>query len=287
MSGKCHPLAGMDRIVRAAVEEDVGGGDVTSGSLIPRAAVAEAEMIAVGPCVISGLPVAARVFAVVDPRLAVSMAARDGERCRAGRVVMRVKGSMRSILTAERTALNFVQRMSGIATMTDRFVRKCAGRVRILDTRKTAPGLRLLDKYAVKCGGGTNHRMGLYDMALIKDNHRRLLCSGPEPGLDRAVKVFRKAHPGLPVEVEVETIPELESALKARPDWIMLDNMTPAMMRRCARICNGRCRLEASGGVTLVNIAAVSRTGVDAVSIGALTHSAPAADISLEVRSIR
>jgi len=282
-----HPAAWIDKAVRVALAEDIGTGDVTSLALVPRSASARAEIISRSPCIVSGTLVAEQVFRTVDPFLKVKILVCDG--CKAGKgvSVISVDGRMRSILTAERTALNFLQRMSGIATLTGRFVRACGGRVAILDTRKTAPGLRFADKYAVKCGGGTNHRMGLYDMGLIKDNHRRFLASGSGPGLDSAVRAFRAAYPGLPVEVEVESISELKNVLEAAPDWILLDNMKPALMRKCAAICDGRCKLEASGGITSANIDAVARTGVDAVSIGALTHSPAAADLSLEISVVK
>ena len=197
---------------------------------------------------------------------------------------MTIRGSARSILTAERTALNFLQRMSGIATLTSVFVDKARRHgVMILDTRKTTPTLRILEKYAVLCGGGRNHRFGLFDRFLIKDNHRRLWGHGQAARLGDAVHQARKRFPGLPVEVEVESEAELRSALDGKPEWILLDNMAPARLRCCVKICAGRSRLEASGGINLRNISRVAATGVDAVSLGCLTHSAPAADLSLEI----
>jgi nicotinate-nucleotide pyrophosphorylase (carboxylating) len=196
---------------------------------------------------------------------------------------MTVEGPVRGILTAERTALNFLQRMSGIATLTRRFVERAGPSVAILDTRKTTPTLRVLEKYAVLCGGGQNHRFGLYDRCLIKDNHRRLWRKGGAARLDQAVREARRRFPDREVEVEVENEAELRSALKAGPEWVLLDNMTPAQMKRCVRICDGRVLIEASGGITLKNVAQVAATGVDAISLGCLTHSAPAADLSLEI----
>ena len=197
--------------------------------------------------------------------------------------MMTISGPAASILIAERTALNFMQRMTGIATMTAGFVARTKRfGVAILDTRKSTPGLRLLEKYAVLCGGGRNHRMGLYDKVLIKDNHRALWNRAHAGNLGEAVRVARGKNPGLEVEIEVEDERELVSALAGRPEWILLDNMTPGAIRRCVKLCAGRSRLEASGGITSANVAAVAATGVDAISLGCLTHSAPAADLSLE-----
>jgi len=194
-----------------------------------------------------------------------------------------LEGRARSILAAERVALNFLQRLSGIATLTRRFVEKAGPfGVQVLDTRKTAPTLRVLEKYAVLCGGGSNHRFGLFDRILIKDNHRAAWSRHGAGGLGGAVKEARARFPRHIIEIEVENEDELEQVLPAKPDWIMLDNMPPARLERCVALARGRCKIEASGGVTLDTIEAVARTGVDAVSIGALTHSAPAADFSLE-----
>jgi nicotinate-nucleotide pyrophosphorylase (carboxylating) len=197
---------------------------------------------------------------------------------------MHLSGNARSMLAAERTALNFLQRMSGIASLTRRFA-DAAGRhgVRILDTRKTTPTLRILEKHAVLCGGGDNHRFGLYDRVLVKDNHRKLWKRGPRPGLQHAVAAARENAPGVLIEVEIEDREDLEAVLGAAPDWILLDNMPLAEMRACVELCRGRCRVEASGGIDLDSIEAVAGTGVDAVSLGCLTHSAPAADLSLEI----
>ncbi|MEI6969895.1 MAG: carboxylating nicotinate-nucleotide diphosphorylase [bacterium] len=275
--------AEVQTLVRRALEEDVGGGDATTASLVPADAVASASIVSRGNYVVSGSTVARTVCLQVDGRLRVRILAGDSRQVRAGDVIMTIRGPAASILTAERTALNFMQRMTGIATMTAGFVARarCFG-VKILDTRKTTPGLRVLEKYAVLCGGGTNHRMGLYDKVLIKDNHRILWNRAHAGDLGAAVKAARKNSPGLEIEIEVEDEKELVSALAGRPDWILLDNMKPATMRRCVKLCAGRSRLEASGGITAANIDAVARTGVDAISLGCLTHSAPAADLSLE-----
>jgi nicotinate-nucleotide pyrophosphorylase (carboxylating) len=203
---------------------------------------------------------------------------------RPDQVLMTIEGPIRGILTGERTALNFMQRMTGIASRTREFVDLVRPfGTRILDTRKTTPTLRILEKYAVTCGGGANHRMGLYDMVLIKDNHRRLWQAAGIPNLQGAVAAARAKFPGIPVEVEVESEAELQDALRAAPEWIMLDNMSPDRMKACVAVCAKRCKLEASGGVSLTTVAAIAATGVDAISIGGLTHSAPAADLSLEL----
>jgi nicotinate-nucleotide pyrophosphorylase (carboxylating) len=208
----------------------------------------------------------------------------DGTGAAAGDALLSLSGPARGILVAERTALNLMQRLCGVATLTRRFVDavKAYG-TEILDTRKTTPGLRVLEKYAVRCGGGSNHRMGLYDRVLMKDNHRGLWRSGLGDDLDQAVQAARQAFPGIPVEIEVETEVELESALRASPEWVLLDNMGPDALARCVQLCGGRSRLEASGGITMENVAAVAQSGVDAISLGCLTHSAPAVDLSLEL----
>lgn len=271
--------------IRRALEEDIGSGDATTLALVPADTIVEAVILARREYVIAGGGVASRVFAEVSPACAVEHVVPDAECAGCGATVMRVRGPAQAILTAERTALNFMQRLTGIASLTAAFV----GKVRpwqtaILDTRKTTPGLRALEKYAVRCGGGQNHRFGLFDRVLIKDNHRRF-WAGPEAEsrLDLAVEAARGRYPGLEIEVEVENDDELLSALKGRPQWILLDNMAPADMARCVRICAGRAKTEASGGITLDNVAEVARTGVDAISLGCLTHSAPAADLSLEI----
>jgi nicotinate-nucleotide pyrophosphorylase (carboxylating) len=234
--------------------------------------------------VAAGLDVATVVFQQVSPDIRCREAVRDGDRVAPDQNLLTIEGPVRHILTAERTALNFLQRLTGIATRTRQFVDKVSRYgVRILDTRKTTPTLRVLEKYAVLCGGGTNHRMGLYDMVLIKDNHRRLWQAAGLSNLRGAVAAARARFPGIPVEVEVESEDELRDALQATPEWIMLDNMPVDRMRRCVEICARRCQLEASGGVTLETVEDMAATGVDAISIGGLTHSAPAADLSLEL----
>lgn len=276
------------RIIRSALEEDIGSGDVTTRWAVPERATARAELVARAEGVIAGLPVAALVLRAVDPEIELVSRVEDGARVTPGQVLAEAAGPARGVLTGERTALNFLQRMSGIATLTARYCAAVEGTgARILDTRKTAPGLRALDKYAVRAGGGTNHRAGLYDMVLLKENH--LEAAG---GIEKAIAAVRagmeEAGLRLAVEVEVESLEAFEIALAAGADWIMLDNLAPEVMREAAgraRARGGsRPRLEASGNVTLETVRAVAETGVDYVSVGALTHSPPALDLSLLIR---
>jgi nicotinate-nucleotide pyrophosphorylase (carboxylating) len=224
------------------------------------------------------------VFRLVAPALRVTVLVRDGRAVKAGQRVLLLEGSARAILAGERTALNFLQRLSGIATLTRAYVEAVRPfPVRILDTRKTTPGLRRLEKAAVVHGGGTNHRFGLFDRILIKDNHRAFWkAAGSGSSLAAAVRAARRKYPGLLTEIEVESEAELLDALEGRPDWVLLDNMTPAQLRRCVRLTAGRAKLEASGGITLRTARRVAATGVDALSAGALTHSARALDVSLD-----
>jgi len=271
-------------LIRRALEEDVGSGDVTTLSVVTESSRGRAVILSRGIYVVSGLDVAAAVFGAVDASLQCRFLVADGDGVKPDQPLMTIEGGIRGILTGERTALNFMQRMTGIASRTREFTDKVKPYgTRILDTRKTTPTLRILEKYAVTCGGGTNHRMGLYDMVLIKDNHRRLWQAAGISNLQGAVAAARAKFPGIPVEVEVESEAELRDALRATPEWIMLDNMEPTRMRECVAICAGRAKLEASGGVTLTTVEAIAATGVDAISIGGLTHSSPAADLSLEL----
>lgn len=271
-------------LIQRALVEDVGSGDVTTLSVVPETSRGKAVILSRDHYVVSGGAVALAVFARVDSSLVGKCLVADGTAVKPNQVLMTIEGPIRSILTGERTALNFMQRMTGIASRTREFVDKVKPfGTRILDTRKTTPTLRILEKYAVTCGGGTNHRMGLFDMVLIKDNHRRLWQEAGISNLQGAVEAARAKFPGVPVEVEVESEEELRDALRATPEWIMLDNMVPDRMRACVAICAKKCKLEASGGVTLATVAAMAATGVDAISIGGLTHSAPAADLSLEL----
>lgn len=278
--------SGVKEIVARAISEDVGTGDLTTMALVPPAVASRAVILARKRCIVSGMSVAAEVFRQVDKSVSCTALVCDGAAAEAGQAIAEISGPAAALLTAERTALNLAQRMCGIATLTRRFVDAVAPMpVAILDTRKTTPGLRVLEKYAVRCGGGRNHRMGLYDMVLIKDNHRRFWSGTSELRLDRAVAEARRRFPGVAVEIEIETLDELRNVLPARPDWVLLDNMTTDLMAKCVAVCRGVSRTEASGGITLDNVAAVARTGVDAISVGALTHSAPAVDLSLEIVS--
>lgn len=275
-------------LVRAALAEDVGGGDVTTAALVPAGARASLAAVAKAAGVLAGLPVFAAVFGELSRQVEVEFLAADGDCVEPGSRIARVRGPAGPILTAERTALNFLQRLSGIATLTRAFVRAVEGTgVRIFDTRKTTPGWRKLEKYAVRCGGGENHRMGLFDACLIKDNHLRLL--GLPPG--EAVRRARASLPaGVTVTCEVESAEAAAEAAEAGADVVLLDNMTPeelaravAAVREAAVRMGRRVETEASGGVTLADVCAVAESGVDRISVGALTHSAPALDISLEV----
>ena len=281
--------------VRLALDEDLASvdrvksspwRDATSLALVDPAAVAEGEIYAKGSgCVVAGSTVARAVMKTVDPGISVKILKGDGSAVDPGEPILVFRGKARSILAAERTALNFMQRMCATATLTRAFVDavKRYGTL-ILDTRKTTPGLRVFEKYAVTCGGGVNHRMGMYDRVLMKDNHRRLWRGGDPDELDQAVLAARRRFPNLAVEVEVETLRECASALKARPEWIMLDNMSVADMRKCVKMCRGISKTEASGGITLERAREVASTGVTAISLGCLTHSAGSVDLSLEWR---
>jgi nicotinate-nucleotide pyrophosphorylase (carboxylating) len=276
------PELELDAIIEAALREDMPQGDITSESLVPPGAVSEAILLAKEAGVLAGLPVAWRVFEIVDPRVGFHGEFEDGAAFHKDDVLGQIKGPTISLLKAERTALNFLQRLSGIATATRHFVDAVAGtKARILDTRKTTPGLRLLEKYAVRMGGGTNHRLGLSDMVLIKDNHLRHVGS-----ITEAVRRARAKVPsGVKVEVEVTSVGEAREALSAGADIIMLDNMTLDQTQAAVAICAGRVPLEVSGKVTLERVREIAAAGVDFISVGALTHSSRALDISLELLS--
>jgi nicotinate-nucleotide pyrophosphorylase (carboxylating) len=275
-------------IVRAALAEDVGAGDITTESAIPADAYADAVIVANEPCVVAGLPLAEAVFHELDAKVSVKTVHREGDVVGQGERVCVLSGPARAILTGERTALNFLQRLSGIATLTRQFVDLAAQasvpvKPQILDTRKTTPTLRLLEKYAVAVGGGTNHRMGLFDAVMIKDNHRVVLSRLGPNALGDAVAAVRKNHPQAPIIIEADTLEQVEEALAAGADHILLDNMTPDELREAVELVCGRARTEASGGVRLANVDAIAATGVDYISVGALTHSARAVDFSLEI----
>jgi len=266
--------------IRRALDEDLGAnGDVTSDSILPAAAQLNARLIARQEGVIAGLDVAAAAFHLLDSDIRFTPHASEGQHVDPDDLLAEIRGPARAILAAERTALNFLGRMSGIASLTRRFVEAVSGTgAIILDTRKTAPGLRHVDKLAVRRGGGQNHRLGLYDMLLIKDNHIDAAGS-----LAEAVRRARAAHPNLPLEVETRTLEEVRAALSLGVGRILLDNMSLETMRQAVRLAGGRARLEASGNVTLERVRAIAATGVDYISVGALTHSAPVFDLSLKV----
>jgi nicotinate-nucleotide pyrophosphorylase (carboxylating) len=274
------------RLVELAVQEDVGAGDLTSQAVIPEELEGRAVFVARAAGVVSGVPAAALVFATLDPRVSFDPLVRDGDAVQPGTRLARVAGPMRAILSGERTALNFLQHLSGIATQTRRYVDAVAGlKCRVIDTRKTLPGWRLLEKYAVRCGGGQNHRVGLFDGVLIKDNHLAALGYGRKD-IRTAVAAARTLHgTGIPIEIEVDNLIEFDEALACAPDIILLDNMAPDAMREAVRRRDAaapKVLLEASGGVTLVTVRAIAESGVDRVSVGALTHSSPALDIALD-----
>ncbi|NLF40319.1 carboxylating nicotinate-nucleotide diphosphorylase [bacterium] len=268
------------RLARLALEEDHARRDVTSVVALEPSARCTASIVARTAGVVAGLPVAAIVYRLYDRRVRVRLISRDGERVGPGAVLAEVRGPARSVLSCERTVLNFLQRLSGIATLTSRYVDAVRGtQAEIVDTRKTTPGWRLIEKYAVRCGGGVNHREHLADMVMFKDNH--LALSGKT--LDALVGDARRKFPGLPVAAEAETLAQVQELLSINVDVLMLDNMTPAMMRNAVRRAQGRAVLEATGGVTLRTVRAVAMTGVHRISVGALTHSAPALDISMDI----
>jgi nicotinate-nucleotide pyrophosphorylase (carboxylating) len=269
-------------LIVQALEEDLGPDrfDATTMALASEAQ-GTAQLRTREPCRVAGVELAREVFHHVDEQVAVEIVLPDGSDAQPGDTLLTVSGTVTSILTAERTALNFLQRLCGVATLTRRFV-EAANRpeMALLDTRKTTPGWRALEKAAVVCGGGTNHRMGLYDAIMIKDNHVALWGGGT---IADAVCTARARFPELKIEVEVDTLEQLEAVLPAKPDWVLLDNMTLETLQEAVERCDGRCQTEASGGITLETIGAIAATGVDAVSVGALTHAAVAIDLGLDV----
>jgi len=289
MSGR--PKLDMDEVrpmITAALEEDLGDGDITTLWTVGEDVKSRADIIAKEPGVVAGIGVVEAVFRMVDPNILFEKKVSDGTKVEPMYVLAEVSGSARGILTGERTALNFLQRMSGIATATAKFMDAVAGTgTKILDTRKTAPGLRVLDKYAVAAGGGSNHRFGLFDMVLIKENHINA-AGGVGPAVLAAKEAMLWEGRKVKVEVEIETLDQLEDAISSGADWIMLDNMEFDKMRRAVRrvwkLGNNRPRLEASGNVTIGSISAIAETGVDLISVGELTHSVQAFDTSLLFR---
>jgi len=271
----------LERMMRGALEEDLGAGDLTTDLIVDPGLKGTASVLAREELVLAGITVFSRTFEILSTEMRFVYSFRDGETVPSGGEICRVSGPVTPILTGERTALNFLQRMCGIATLTRKFVGECGGgRTRIVDTRKTAPGLRMLDKYAVRMGGGFNHRFGLYDGILIKDNH--IAAAG---SITEAVALAKLKGPHtLKVEVEVEDLAGLEEAIAAGADAVLLENMNPVLMREAVGIAGSRVLLEASGTVHLGNVREIAETGVDLISIGALTLSARAVDISLELK---
>jgi nicotinate-nucleotide pyrophosphorylase (carboxylating) len=267
------------QLVAAALAEDIGRGDATSTLTVDAKQRARGVLLAKAPLVLAGLEIAFETFRQVDASTAFSARRQDGDRCDPGTIVAEIEGQARALLTAERTALNFLQRLSGIATETARYVEAAAGRISVLDTRKTTPTFRALEKYAVRCGGGTNHRQRLDDGILIKENHKRLAG-----GITAVLK--RTAGAQLPVEVEVETLAELDEALEAGAARVLVDNFSIDDQREAVRRAKGRAQVEISGGVTLERLREIAATGADFVSVGALTHSVRAADLSLEIEPL-
>lgn len=273
----------LEEIVRRALAEDIGTGDITTAAIVDEGQQGRAILLAREKLLLAGISVFSRVFQILSADMTFEYYFQDGQEIPAGATVCLLKGAVDAILKGERTALNFLQRMSGIATLTRQYVEQAASEeIRVVDTRKTAPGLRILDKYSVKMGNGNNHRFGLYDGILIKDNH--IVAAG---SISRAVVLARNSAPHtIKVEVEVEDLAGVKEALRAGADIILLDNMSPDTMKEAVQIIRGRALVEASGGIHLENIRAIARTGVDIISVGALTHSPRAADFSLELKPI-
>ncbi|MCB1195311.1 carboxylating nicotinate-nucleotide diphosphorylase [bacterium] len=271
------------RIVQIGLEEDIGTGDITTCCSVPEGCIVSGAIVAKEPLVVAGMPVVAEVFRQVDPQLQAMIIAQEGTFRKSGEVLARVEGRARSILTAERLALNFLQRLSGIATVTARYVKAVEGTSAVIcDTRKTTPGLRMLEKYAVRMGGGTNHRFGLYDQFLFKDNHF-IAASCMEPdALHCTMMRARREYPGVLIEIEVDTLEQLKMVFHEHPDIILLDNFSLTDLKKAVDYVGKKVTLEASGGITLDTVGAIARTGVDRISVGALTHSVKSADISLD-----
>jgi nicotinate-nucleotide pyrophosphorylase (carboxylating) len=269
--------------VRSALAEDIGGGDVTTLATVPENLKFNTVMRAREPLVVAGLAFAECAFRELSSVVKIEISAKDSQRISAGKTLLKISGTARAILSAERVALNFVQRLSGVATLTAQFVNAVKGtNAQILDTRKTTPGWRRFEKYAVACGGGKNHRLSLFDMILIKDNHLAALRNAKPNAITAAVERAWKRFPELKVEVEADTLKQVEQALATCSDFILLDNMNLKQLRRAVKTVNGRAKTEASGGVNLKTVRAIAETGVDFISVGALTHSARAVDVGLD-----
>ncbi len=283
---ECMSAEEIQRVVKAALAEDVGSGDATTLATVPEELSAAARMVAREPLVLAGVGLAEATFKALASTVQIKRIAQDGQAVETGAVLLQLSGTARALLTAERVALNFVQRLSGIATLTTQFVQAVAGTgAQILDTRKTTPGWRRLEKYAVHCGGGRNHRFGLFDLVLIKDNHLAALTAAQPNPIAAAVERARTRFPQLQVEVEADNLDQVDQALAAGADIILLDNMELSQMRQAVDRTAGRAKLEASGGVTLERARAIAETGVDFISVGALTHSARAVDIALDFQT--
>lgn len=274
----------VNEMVAAALAEDIGEGDATTLAIIPPESRSTAKLVAREPLVVAGLDFADAAFRRLSGDVRIRHTAREGQHVSAGRCLLEIEGSTRALLTAERVALNFVQRLSGVATFTAQFVAAIEGTsAQILDTRKTTPGWRLAEKHAVKCGGALNHRFGLFDLIMVKDNHLAALRDAKPNSVAAAVRLARGKFPDLRVEVEADSIEQVRQAADAGADIVLLDNMTTDQLREAVKLVNGRCETEASGGVTLDTIRAIAETGVDYISVGALTHSARAMDVALDV----
>lgn len=274
-----------DILIQLALEEDLGDlGDTTTNSVIPADLKATAVLIAKEDLICAGLPVAERLFHTLDPDVVFTAKVKEGEACPRGTVMAEISGPARILLTGERTALNFLQRLCGVATASHKYQELAGNRAKILDTRKTTPGWRNLEKYAVAVGGAFNHRIGLYDRIMIKDNHRELAGMEGKGGILRSVRRAREMYPQLEVEVEVDSLDELDEALLSGAEYILLDNMDNEQVVQAVGIARNKARLEASGNVTLGRIPSLSETGVDFISSGALTHSVKSSDISMDIR---
>jgi len=269
--------------VKVALAEDIGSGDATTLATVPPGLTARAVMRAREPLIVAGTEFVVMAFRELSQKVKVQKILRDGRQAKAGEVLLKISGPARPILTAERVALNFIQRLSGVATQTSKFVTAVRGTgAQIIDTRKTTPGWRRFEKYAVACGGGTNHRIGLFDMVLIKDNHLAALRNEKPNAIAAAISHARKKYPKLKIEVEADTLAQVRQALDASAEMILLDNMNPIQLRQAVKAVNGRAQTEASGGVNLQTVRAIAQTGVDFISVGALTHSARAVDVGLD-----
>ncbi|MBQ9336403.1 MAG: carboxylating nicotinate-nucleotide diphosphorylase [Lentisphaeria bacterium] len=274
-----------DTLIDLALEEDLGDlGDTTTNAVIPENLVTDAVFLAKEDLVCAGLPVAERLFHTLDPAVEWQPLVHEGDFCPKGTLLAKVRGRAWILLTGERTALNFLQRLCGVATAANRYQAAAGESCRVLDTRKTTPGWRNLEKYAVAVGGASNHRIGLYDRIMIKDNHRELAGLEGEGGIIRSVRRAREKYPQLEVEVEVDSLSELAEAVESGAEYILLDNMTDAQMAEAAAFVKGRAKLEASGGITLARIPSAAKTGVDFISAGALTHSVKSSDISMDIQ---